>query len=129
MDDKLREQLEKHRENRTAIKEKVERERLLRLTLEGDGPKRTAMLYEAEELRTLSELANNMLVLAQFNKADLTRPKELVKIAQRMRRAAVVRWLVIGDMTNAEVAKTFGYSEVRMSQIKREVLGPKKSRT
>lgn len=129
MDEKLRVQLEKHRENRIAIKEKVERERWLRLTLEGDGAKRTAMLYEAEELRTLDELASNMLRLAQFNKTDLLRPKELVKIAQRLRRAAVVKWLLLGDLTNAEVAKTFGYSEVRMSQIKREVLGPKKSRT
>lgn len=131
MNEKLQLQLAEHRARRVELKKKVEEHRVRRAQILdlGEDNKLKAMLFEAHELDSLEKVAKSMHTMALHNGADKTLPRELIKVAGRLRRTAITRWLLLGNVTNIEVSEAFGLSTVRIAQIKTDIVGPKKLRT
>ena len=126
MDEKLKSDLQKHRDKKAEQKARLEKHRANRVRILDTEPK-LAMMFEAAELQTLSSVAKRMADHCETRGLHAPDVKELVRAAKRMRSAAIVRWIIAG-MSNKDVAEVFQMSTVRIAQIKTEVLGPKQNR-
>jgi DNA-binding CsgD family transcriptional regulator len=122
MDEKLAKQLEDHRAQKEARRKKqeakAEDKRIRQMRVLGIDNKRLAMMLEAQELRALTTIANNMRAMTS---EESPQAKHLADTAKRLRSIAITRWSLDGQ-TNSDISEAFGISAMRVSQIKREIL-------